>query len=136
MGFNHCRRATGTLGIGLFLVLAAGCGGKGYERYVPSQKSARAALETALTAWQNGQPPGRIESGSPAIQATDSQWKAGKKLASYEIVDEEPGDGPVWFSVRLKLQNAKKEQVVRYVVVGKDPLWVYREDDYKQVTNW
>jgi hypothetical protein len=113
------------------LLATAGCGSGGNERYIPPEQTSRQALETALTAWQNGKPPGPVADGKPAIQAVDSKWQAGQKLGKWEIVGEEAGSGPTFFSVRLTLKGSPKQQVVRYVVVGRDPLWVYREDDYK-----
>ena len=40
-------------------------------------------------------------------------------------------DGQTFYSVKLTLKSPPREQVVRYVVVGRDPLWVYSEDDLK-----
>jgi len=128
------RRSRSALGWGFLLLLAAGCGDKGYDRFIPSDSSARKALETALGAWQNGQRPGRIGSGPPAIEVIDAKWKAGQRLGAYQILKEEAGKGPKWFSVRLTLQQPSGEQVVRYVVLGQDPIWVYREDDFKRLS--
>lgn len=117
---------------GVLLLAAAGCGSdRSYSRYIPPEQTSRQALEAALTAWQNGKPPGQVAGGPPAVEAVDSCWKAGQKLSKFQIVGEEPGDGPTFFKVRLTLKGQAKEQVVRYVVVGRDPLWVYREDDFK-----
>jgi len=126
-------KASLALGWGLLLVLVPGCGRKlSHADYVPTKEKARAALEAALTAWQNGRPPGKIEGVSPAVQAVDSVWQAGQKLAGFTILDEESGDGPQRFSVRLNLKDTKGELVVRYVVLGRDPIWVYRAEDYKR----
>jgi hypothetical protein len=117
--------------LGGLLLFAGGCLSRGYERYVPAQQTARHALEAALTAWQDGKPPGQVADGPPSIQAVDSKWKGGQKLSKFEILGEESGAGPTFFSVRLTLKKPAKEQVVRFVVVGRDPLWVYREDDFQ-----
>jgi len=109
----------------------AGCGTGGTERFIPPEQTSRQALEAALTAWQEGKPPGPVADGKPSINAVDSKWRAGQKISKWEIVGEEPGSGPTFYSVRLTLKGSAKEQVVRYVVVGRDPLWVYREDDYQ-----
>ena len=56
--------------------------------------TARETLRTALTAWQNGQAgPGAIPNTTPAVQAVDSRWASGQRLQSFEILQEEPGDG-------------------------------------------
>jgi hypothetical protein len=117
---------------GLLLLAGAGCGSDhGYGRYIPPEQTSRQALEAALTAWQNGKQPGQVADGPPAVEVVDSRWKAGQKLRKFQIVGEEPGDGPKFFKVRLTLKGQAKEQEVRYVVVGRDPLWVYREDDFQ-----
>lgn len=114
-----------------FLALAAGCSGTGSTaKFIPSETNARAALEATLNSWQEGKKPDQIEGTEVPVQAADFQWRSGKKLTSYEIISQEPGDGPPSFSVRLTIQGLKGPITVRYYVVGKDPLWVYREDDY------
>jgi hypothetical protein len=114
-----------------FLVVCAGCSNRGYNQYIPSDDSARQALEASLNAWQDGKKPGPIEGAPQPVQAVDSRWQAGQVLKSYEILNEEKSEGPRVFSVRLTLQKPAAQQTVRYIVLGKDPLWVYREDDYK-----
>ena len=126
---NAVRRA---VWCGLVLLAGAGCGARDYSKYVPPDDKARQALEAALAAWQNGQAPGKVEAGPVPIQVVDSRWRAGQKLRGFEILKEEPGEGPKVYSVRLTLTKPAGVQTVRYLVVGKVPLWVYREDDYKK----
>ncbi len=115
----------------LGLALCAGCGwGGGYGRYKPSEETSRQALETALDAWQSGKPPDQV-GGSPAVQVVDSAWRNGQKISRYQVLGEEAGEGLTFFSVRLTPKGRGADKVVRYVVVGRDPLWVYREDDFK-----
>ena len=119
---------------GPLTAFVGGCGGSSngdYSRYVPSVRSARQALEAALTAWQRGEPAGKLPSTSPAIEVVDTKRPAGQKLARFEILKEEPGDGPRWFAVRLVLEP-QGEAEARYVVVGNDPIWVFRDTDYAQ----
>jgi hypothetical protein len=122
------------VGLGL-LALCAGCNrNRSHSDFLPAEDKARKALETALTTWQNGGPVGKIVNGPPAIEVIDSKWKAGQKLQSYQILQAVPGDGPARFVVRLTLKQPPGEQEVRYVVLGLDPLWVYREEDYKKLS--
>jgi hypothetical protein len=117
---------------GVFLCVCAGCTGRGTAKYIPSEDKARQALEAALNAWRDGKKPGSVAGAPMPVQVVDSEWQSGKKLQSYEIVGEEPNEGPRLFSVRLTLQQPSGQQATtRYYVVGKDPLWVYREADYK-----
>jgi hypothetical protein len=121
------------LRIAAILVLgsALGCFGSETGRYVPSPVASRQALETALGAWQKGQAVGLVPGTSPAVSVVDSKRKARQQLEKYEIVKEESQDGNTFFSVKLTLKNPNAEEVARFVVVGRDPLWVYREEDFK-----
>ncbi|HEY7326698.1 MAG TPA: hypothetical protein VH592_03595 [Gemmataceae bacterium] len=127
MSYSRAR----LLVLALFSGVFAGCG-SGYEKYVPAEDKARKALEAALNAWCEGKKPGLIEGAPVPTQAVDSRWLAGQKLRSFEIGSEEPNEGPRVFSVHLTLElPAGRQETVRYFIVGNDPLWVYREDDYK-----
>ena len=119
----------------LALLASGGCGWR--TDHPPSASSARQALETALTAWQNGQHVGTIEIASTKVQAVDSGWSKGQALLGYEILDEVTReDGRRCFKVRLQLQKPPTTQEVNYLVVGKSPLWIYREDDFKRMQGW
>lgn len=116
----------------------AGCATKGYERYIPSEGDARKALETALTAWQNGGRPGEIGAEPTPVQVVDSRWQAaldaGRKLTGFEILKQEGGDGPKVFSVRLTLTNPDSQVTARYFVLGTGPVWVYLDEDFKKIS--
>jgi hypothetical protein len=128
----------GRLLTGMILCLAMlGCrGGDGYDRYVPPIPAARAALDTALHAWQDGAPPGRIDTVSPVVQVVDSHRPAGQKLLSFEILGEVKGEGPRSFVVRLSLDPPRQEVKRRYCVLGINPLWVLPEEEYEMLTHW
>jgi hypothetical protein len=122
------------LSLSLLLAVVGGCGGQSVESFVPSDDLARASLEHALNMWKAGSPAGRIEpeGGGAALQAVDRDWTAGQKLAAFEILDELPREeGPRKFNVRLTLVGGKPIEVV-YYVVGKDPMWIFRDRDYAQ----
>ena len=129
-GIAKCQRCAIVV-FTISMLALAGCSSNSYDKFIPSEERARQALESALNAWQDGKEPGAIDGAPMPVQAVDSQWRAGKKLVSYEIVNQEPGEGPPVFTVNLTMQGNNKPLVVRYYVLGKDPLWVYREDDYK-----
>jgi predicted small lipoprotein YifL len=111
----------------------AGCGGTGNARYIPDAEVARASLETALGAWRDGKPCGPIE-GTPPIRVADSAWQNGEQIASFEIGDEQAADdGAKEFPVKLTLKKDGKVRDVRYVINGRDPVWIYSEADYKRM---
>jgi hypothetical protein len=114
-----------------FLTLATGCGsGPNTAAYIPSDAVARDALSTALEAWKNGKQPGRIENA--AVEVVDHQWQAGMKLQKYESLEEVPGEGPKRIRVRLTLDSRGTKEAT-YVIVGRNPLWVFRQEDYRKV---
>jgi hypothetical protein len=117
-------------------ILAGGCGSPTVADYIPNDQAGKQAVETALSAWQRGEPMALIENqDTTAVQPQDSDWKRGKKLVSYVITDELPSDeGPKQFAVRLTLERERAPIETIYFVLGKDPLWVFRDRDYKQAT--
>ena len=40
------------------------------------------------------------------------------------------------FVVKLSLDKPREEQTVRFIVLGQDPLWVFREEDYEMTAHW
>lgn len=119
---------------GLICAMAlAGCSGSGERQFAPPETTARRALETALNAWKDGRgKPGKLSPGDVAIEVADALWFSGQKLKAYEIVSEHWDGGPRWFAVKLTL--ATGEQTVKYAVMGKDPIWVFTEGEYKKLS--
>jgi hypothetical protein len=116
------------------LGLLVGCGGTGHARFTPTKDEARSSLEAALTAWREGRPASEIQA-TPPVRVADSAWQNGQQqLDSFEIGDEEdPGDGTKRFPVKLTFKKADKARDVRYVVNGRDPVWVFSETDYQRM---
>ena len=112
---------------------AVGCGRESTAKYIPSSTVAREALQTALTTWQSGTAHGTIESTQPAINVFDLRWQGGQKLESFQIVEEITGQEQPAFGVKIKLNN-KPEETNTYLVVGIDPLLIFRDIDYKKAT--
>lgn len=110
----------------------------GYERYVPSVARAEEALQQVLSAWQRGDAAGALQIASApiTIQVADSTRRPGQRLVNYEILGEIAGEGPRTFAVRLNLDNPTDVREVRYYLVGIDPLWVFRQEDYDAVVHW
>ena len=109
-----------------------GCGSN--SRYIPAASTARDALQTALAAWQSGTAHGPIESSKPVINVFDARWQAGKKLESFEIVEEIAGQEHPQFKVRLQLKG-QPEETPTYHVIGIDPLNIFRDVDYQRAAS-
>ena len=110
----------------------------GHERYIPEAAKAQEALDQVLLAWKNGEPAGPLQSNSApvTIQVADSTRRPGQRLTNYEVLGEVSGEGPRTFVVRLKLDNPAAQREVRYYLVGIDPLWVFRQEDYDALIHW
>lgn len=115
---------------GLMSIL--GCGNSP-SRYIPAAANARTALQTALDTWKSGAKHGPITSTKPEISVFDARWQAGKKLEAFEILEEISGQELPQFKVRLKLTDAE-EETATYLIVGIDPLHIFRDADYRKAT--
>jgi hypothetical protein len=128
--------AVSLLAVSLACLGLAGCGRQDDPRITPLE-TARKSLDSALTAWQNGRPPGKVDATSPPVQVVDSLWKRGEKLKSHEILGEESdAEGLRWFKVRLELDKAGGSQEARYLVMGSTNITVFREEDYMLSRSW
>lgn len=127
-------RRFGLLAVVPLVGLVSGCGSS-LARYTPTTDEARDSLTAALTAWRDGKPHGPLDS-KPPVQIADSAWQAGQMVESFEIGEEkDEGDGTRKFDVKLKMKKPAGDLSVRYFVHGRDPVWVYREEDYKRMIN-
>lgn len=118
-------------------VAACGCGrDESPARYVPATNTARQAVEAALADWQEGKPPGEISRLTPIAHVIDTHRKPGQTLKSFEILGESPAEGLRCFAVVVKLDSPVAEERLRYYVLGIDPLWVFRQEDYDMITRW
>jgi hypothetical protein len=106
------------------------------QRYVPSEAIAREALVSALDAWRRGDSPERVDSGSRDVQVADTHRQPGQTLADYEILGETAMDGGRRYAVRLRLESPAAVQKAHYVVLGIDPVWVFRQEDYDMIAHW
>jgi hypothetical protein len=113
--------------------MSLGCGGNPHDRYEPAASAARQAVDSALSTWKAGTKYGPIKDDSPEINVFDARWQAGKKLESYEILEEVKEQPHPQFKVRIKLAG-KPEEINEYLVVGIDPLLVFRDTDYKKAS--
>jgi hypothetical protein len=114
-----------------------GCGpSQKNEDFVPAEDAARAALEAYLKAWAAGDKNPTVPGTSPAVQVVDDYRGKGRTLTEYAVLGPVPADAPRCFAVRLTLGNPREEVRERYVIVGLDPVWVWRYDDYEMIAHW
>lgn len=125
----RARRIASNPGLGLVLALVFGCGSRPpEERFTPSAEAARAAVEQVLTQRRDSTPiagkPGDVEA-----KLVDSKLLKDRPLRDFEVISELPWDQGRCYSVRLKWDSPPEDDVVRYIVLGIDPIWVFRVED-------
>ncbi len=119
---------------------AAGCGDapRGPAEFVaPGLESSKAALVASLDAWKADRRTSGVMIGSkPSIGVVDST-RTDRPLLDYEVV------GPLMvvekarpFAVRLVLGGPREAVETRYLVMGQDPLWVFRQEDFERLLHW
>ena len=111
-----------------------GCSVASEKKYIPEASLARKALEAALQHWKSGAKHETINDFAVPINVFDARWQNGKKLESFVIHDEEKSQGPKVFVVKMKLDEDKEEKDVKYLIVGKSPLLIFREQDYQKAS--
>lgn len=119
----------------LLILCLVGCNQADNGRYVPASALAREALTAALQSWADGVPTPRLASGQPSLQFADS-LRSGRTLDSFEVVGELPLKEGRRFEVQLTLSEPPGREKAHYIVLGIDPLWVIRQEDYDMITHW
>lgn len=114
----------------------AGCRAEpkgGVERYIPPSEAARAGVVRAMEGWLAGLSPEASGSTKPMVHVVDQTRRADQRLARYEILGEMPAENARSFAVRVTYVGADGPEVVRFFVVGVDPMWVFRQEDYETI---
>ncbi|ODT97204.1 MAG: hypothetical protein ABS79_07610 [Planctomycetes bacterium SCN 63-9] len=117
--------------------LSFGCRGESEPLRPPPTELARSSLASALDAWKAGRPAGgKLIGSNPGVGVVDT-LQAERPLVDYEIVGALfalPEARP--FAVRLTLDSPREILSARYVVLGRDPIWVFRQEDYELILHW
>lgn len=119
------------------LLLISGCGQGRPDRFTPSAATAKSSIEAALEAWREGLAPGPISNQTPAVHVVDTVRSPGQKLRDYQVLSETRASGAGrLYVVRLTLDNPAAQERARFIVVGVDPIWVFRKEDYDHLAHW
>jgi hypothetical protein len=133
MCLKASRRALGAAAWSIVSLVLAGCP-SGVD-VMPPADSAAVALKAGLESWKARGKPGAIEGQSRPVQFVDSVWQSGRGLREFAIESAESATGDRRYTVRLELASPDQTEEVRYVVIGTDPIWIYREADYNRMLN-
>lgn len=122
----------GHLAASMMFALLAGCSIP--DAPLPTGEEARASLEKALTTWKAGERVSTLTELKPPIDAVDHEWVARKVLTDYMIGTTVDGQGNKTFNVTLTLKGAQPKDV-KYMVFGRDPVHIYRDEDFARMSN-
>ena len=104
--------------------------------FKPGTELAKTALIRALKDWQAGKPAGEIAGSKPLIHVTDTNRKPKQALDRFIILGETPGRSGRTYAVELSLKHPDEHLKTEYIVVGIDPLWVFRREDFELLMHW
>ena len=107
-----------------------------FARYIPSSKTARTALETMLNEWTQGKEVGDVAVPGLKVRLVDSHRKPGQRLLRYSILGEIPAERVRSFGTRLTFADPEESAIVRFSIVGDDPLWIFRQEDFEMISHW
>ncbi len=122
---------------GLFAIGCADSVHDGVDLAAPDLSPSRAALAVSLDAWKAGRRASGVLIGSkPSVGVVDST-RTERPLLDYEVVGPlMPVEKARPFAVRLVLGSPRETVDARYLVLGRDPLWVFRQDDFERMLHW
>jgi hypothetical protein len=103
--------------------------------YMPSWPEARQALQSALSGWRDAPTPLPASLDTDAVKFLDRQRKPGQRLRAFDILAQTETENARQFTVRLTLEGLDP-QIVKYNVLGRAPVWVFRLDDYENFAHW
>ena len=121
--------------IGVASVLVCGCHDR-TDDFMPRTELAEMALVRALEDWKSGKPAGEIPGSKPLIHVTDSNRNPNQTLDEFKILGETHGRSGRTYAVELSLKHPDEHLKTEYIVIGIDPLWVFRREDFELLMHW
>jgi hypothetical protein len=104
--------------------------------FMPSWAEARQSLESSLSAWRDARSPVPTSLDIAGVQFVDNKRKPNQRLLSFQILGQTDIENARQFTVRLNLEGEESPQLVKYNVLGREPVWVFRLEDYEMFAHW
>jgi hypothetical protein len=117
----------------------AGCAARNdpaTPRFLPGWGDARQALVSALTAWRDAPSPLPASFNTPSVQFVDTRRRPDQRLIAFQVLGQSAVENARQFMVRLNLEGEESPQLVKYNIVGRDPVWVFRLESYEMISHW
>jgi hypothetical protein len=104
--------------------------------FVPTWAEARHALELSLSTWRDAKSPLPGSFDIPAVQFVDQLRRPNQRLLSFQILRQTEIENARQFTVKLNLEGDESPQLVKYNVLGRQPVWVFRLENYEMTAHW
>jgi len=104
--------------------------------FMPGWDEARQALVSALSAWRDAPSPLPASFDTRSVQFIDKRRRPNQRLRSFQILGQSDVENARQFTVRLNLEGDESPQLVKYNILGRDPVWVFRLEDYEMIAHW
>jgi hypothetical protein len=104
--------------------------------FLPDRDKATQALVTALTAWRDAPSPLPASFQIPSVEFVDNHRRPQQRLLAFKVLRQSDVENARQFTVRLNLEGEESPQLVKYNVLGRDPLWVFRLEDFEMIAHW
>jgi hypothetical protein len=136
---HRCRQTTLVCLIAL-VASTLGCerqsGETATPRYMPSWDEARQSLESVLSTWRDAPSPLPTSFDTRAVRFVHKRQKTNQRLQTFQILGQTDIENARQFTVRLNLEGEESPQLVKYNIVGRDPVWIFRLEDYEMLSHW
>ena len=125
--YSYCRSAIAfcnLITVASLMTIVSGCQSSAEANRV-DPTLARSTLESVLESWQRGESIDSWQTKDSHIVVQDLDWKAGVKLASFEILDQGDGvDANLFCRGNLSLEDPSSKRFERSVtyIVGTTPV--------------
>ena len=75
-----------------------------------------------------------VTANEVSVDLFDARRQAGQKLEDFKVVEEVTGGEHPAFKTTLRFAGKAADEETTYLVIGIDPLNVFRAEDYKRTT--
>lgn len=122
----------------LTFALLLGCGPREDPNRtpLPTPEDARKAIVAAMESWKSGGPTGRVIAGPPRVQINDSFRRPGQRPVGYDLLGQTRRERAISYVVRVRFADPEATETIRFVLLGIDPVLVFRQEDYDLISNW
>jgi hypothetical protein len=104
--------------------------------FIPSWDEARQSLESVLSTWRDAPSPLPTSFDTSAVRFVDKRRKPNQRLLTFQVLGQTNIENARQFTVRLNLEGEESPQLVKYNILGREPVWVFRLEDYEMFSHW